>query len=533
MKKILSNLKFVAFLLILGTGTLMAQQEAPAEKKEKVVIITKTTDENGNVNTERIVKENINGVEVYNVKKKGQLKRKARIINGDHYLIGSVKNTPNRACLGVRIGQKKIVENINGEEIIEMEGDSEIGVAIIDVINDSGAEDAGLLSEDVITNINGQSVASVQDVLDVLKPFDEGGVVTVAYLRDGQPTQVEAVLKACASPVIEEIELERETDIDWEERAIEDIEIELENGELIPSDIEEILNEEESHFNIERLNDENIYFIKSKDVPNRACLGVMIGQTKHVENINGVETKVVEGTSAKGVNILDVIAGSGAEDAGLLKDDVITNINGQSVLSIQDVLDIVGDFETGGVVMVDYLRDGQNMQAEATLKACNNGFVIKEVAKELDVDWEEDEMERQVIKVEEIEIQGEKPYKIIVKKRKKDIEAEPVKETVVEEEGADSRTENSKPSNNILDLEEIDIFPNPTDSKFTLQFSAAPVSTDILITDISGRQIYQEEVVDFDGSYSKVIDISRAAKGTLLLSIRQGNRIFTEKIILQ
>jgi TonB family protein len=75
--------------------------------------------------------------------------------------------------------------------------------------------------------------------------------------------------------------------------------------------------------------------------------------------------------------------------------------------------------------------------------------------------------------------------------------------------------------------------PNPSAGILNLQFQAQAAPTQIRVTDLAGRELLRREIEDFDGAYEGQLDLSRAAKGTVLLIIQQGERIFTEKIVLQ
>ena len=84
----------------------------------------------------------------------------------------------------------------------------------------------------------------------------------------------------------------------------------------------------------------------------RPRLGVNIGEEK-------------SGGPVEGVNIVGVSPGSAAEDAGLRAGDIITAINDES-LSADDadeanrrILDFMEGVEEGGILEVEYLRDGK------------------------------------------------------------------------------------------------------------------------------------------------------------------------------
>jgi len=241
----------------------------------------------------------------------------------------------------------------------------------------------------------------------------------------------------------------------------------------------------------------------------------MLGQKETVENINGEETTTSEGTSELGVPVLNVVEASGAEDAGLAKDDIITQINGAEVMSIQNVLEALQPMSAGEVVSVNYLRDGAVLQVNATLKACSLPL-FEEVEEE--IEWEEED--------------GTKIRKIIIRKGNKDNET--VEEIIEEIESDDDENfDLSSERKQTLDLESIDIFPNPTDGMLTVQFTAPDKPTVVKIVDLSGKEVYSESLNTFDGKYNKEIDLSNAPKGALILSIQQADKIFSEKLILQ
>ncbi len=289
---------------------------------------------------------------------------------------------------------------------------------------------------------------------------------------------------------------------------------------------------DEKGIQMEMVGDHNVFHIDTDDAPNNACLGVMIGEKKTVENIDGEETTTTEGTSDLGVPILDIIESSGAEAAGLLKDDIITQINGLAVSNIQDVLNVLAPFDAGTSVSINYLRDGQAAQVNATLKACGdtNSIEIEE-----EHEWTDENGNTQnlngtnwVFIGEEGEVaSGKKLRKVIVKKNKDGINE------IIEIDEVDGGAPVLESGKRSLALETIDFFPNPTDGIFTLKFKALKAPTVVKVVDLVGKEVYREVLPDFDGNYNKEIDLGNAPKGILVFSIHQGDKVYSEKIILQ
>ena len=74
-----------------------------------------------------------------------------------------------------------------------------------------------------------------------------------------------------------------------------------------------------------------------------------------------------DGTENSGVEIIDVIEDTGAEKAGLLKGDFLTEIDGEKVNSYDDVTDRILNLEPGTKVKLAILRDGKKKNISATL----------------------------------------------------------------------------------------------------------------------------------------------------------------------
>ncbi len=86
--------------------------------------------------------------------------------------------------------------------------------------------------------------------------------------------------------------------------------------------------------------------------------------------------------------------------------------------------------------------------------------------------------------------------------------------------------------NNTLVLSDFVTFPNPTDGKFNVQFSAEAVPTVVSVFDAAGKEIFRDRLDEFDGFYNREIDLTSSARGALVLSVEQGGKSFTEQIVL-
>ncbi len=85
-----------------------------------------------------------------------------------------------------------------------------------------------------------------------------------------------------------------------------------------------------------------------------------------------------------------------------------------------------------------------------------------------------------------------------------------------------------------LEIERMTFHPNPSDGKFTLEFSTPSEGAALInIYDVNGKKVYEENIDPFDGHYKNEIDISSEEKGVYFLKINQGNKMSSRKIILE
>jgi S1-C subfamily serine protease len=70
------------------------------------------------------------------------------------------------------------------------------GVLVLDVTKDSPAEKAGLKAGDVITKVDGEKVTDADDLISVLRDYEEGDEATIEYVRQGKTATVKAALES-------------------------------------------------------------------------------------------------------------------------------------------------------------------------------------------------------------------------------------------------------------------------------------------------------------------------------------------------
>ncbi len=178
-----------------------------------------------------------------------------------------------------------------------------------------------------------------------------------------------------------------------------------------------------------------------------------------------------------GVGIDGIIPGWPAEEAGLLAGDRILSLDGVDVNTHNELVIERDKHKPGEYFVVEYLREGKVMTTKARFKSCDK---------------------------------------------------EEVKEEIVEQPNA---TELLKIENS-LELEEINAFPNPTVGNLSVTFKGEAVPTVVTITDINGKVVFNENLKSFDGYYTRQVDVSQGAPGTLLVSIRQNGKVLTKPVVL-
>ena len=78
------------------------------------------------------------------------------------------------------------IATLNADLAAKLEIEAEEGIVIFRVVNDSPADDAGLQSGDVIVSVDGNTVDSISDVVNVVRDAEVGDTITFVVDRDGE-----------------------------------------------------------------------------------------------------------------------------------------------------------------------------------------------------------------------------------------------------------------------------------------------------------------------------------------------------------
>lgn len=79
------------------------------------------------------------------------------------------------------------------------------------------------------------------------------------------------------------------------------------------------------------------------------------------------------------------------------------------------------------------------------------------------------------------------------------------------------------------------VFPNPTQDLVNVRFQLPRLGDDVelMVTDVLGRSVYNENLGQFQGTYENAIDLSGYPDGMYVLRMRVGNQLLARKIVLQ
>ncbi|GAB4496868.1 MAG: Do family serine endopeptidase [Saprospiraceae bacterium] len=102
----------------------------------------------------------------------------------------------------------------------------------------------------------------------------------------------------------------------------------------------------------------------------RAYLGVGI------QDLDSETARDIGLPNAEGVYINHVTTNGAAEDAGLMKGDVVIGINGTRVKRTSELQEYVGRFRPGDQVSIEYWRGGKKSHIRVTLKDLNNSTAV-------------------------------------------------------------------------------------------------------------------------------------------------------------
>lgn len=193
------------------------------------------------------------------------------------------------------------------------------GAKISSVEKESAAEKAGLKKDDIITKIGDTKIEGSDDLYDAIGKYKPEEKVTITYLRDGKQATATTTLgkNKTSSPKMFSF-----------------------NGDDFNGDFK------------------NNFNFSMPKIPRMDGMEFNYNRRPRL----GLEIQDVE--EGKGVKILDVDSDTPAGKAGLQKDDVITEIDGKTIASVDDLRTKVRDMKEGDSIKVTYQRAGKTQTTD-------------------------------------------------------------------------------------------------------------------------------------------------------------------------
>lgn len=195
-----------------------------------------------------------------------------------------------------------------------------------------------------------------------------------------------------------------------------------------------------------------------------------------------------------GTRINSLIENGGAQAAGMLAGDVIKRIEEFEVNDFATLHLALSHFKPGDIVTVQFDREGNTLTAKSELK-----------------DWRD--------------LPGHEWRS----------RSDCGPEVIIENNDVEGFSDDSDEPSNIepLELENAMIFPNPTEGVFAFSFNTTPGPLTVSITDVNGKVVYSENNENPEGIYRKEINLKELPQGNYIISVTQGDKVFTEQISKQ
>lgn len=214
-------------------------------------------------------------------------------------------------------------------------------------------------------------------------------------------------------------------------------------------------------------------------------LGVSPVHKKLPLNVNGVIVALVDCTTASAL--------------GLMDGDIITTVDKTPMYDWHDLRVAINNREVGDNIAITYFRNGQVNKVQRPILSL---AASKKCEEEAEV-------------VEEIEMEME------------DVTAAEAAE-MKEAKGIDM------PIVNNLEIEQLNVFPNPTNGLFELRFNLPEEGpTSIRVFNSIGVEVYRNQLGRFSGDFRDRVDIGDQIKGIYFIEIRQAQQSISKKLILQ
>ena len=417
------------------------------------------------------------------------------------------------------------------------------GLKVDYTVDDTPARTYGVEAGDIILALDGVSVSTQSELVRERNKHQQGEAFTLTILRDGSEMTINARFKECSAEEVEKWRAQQE------------------EHEIRMEEMEERMAEMHARMA------EKFEKMEHMEMKTRTILGVY-------ENSS---------VNEPGLVISSVVSGKGAEAAGLQAGDVVMSVDGKTVTGSSTLRTALADHQPGDQVTVIYQRNGRTLQTEVTLSKDRSyysynverdpcavfigvytgtsgtdgrgvrvtGIVDNTPAKEsgvqpgdviLSLDNQPVNNHVELLQ-ERNKHQPGQAFSLLIDRdgaimtiyatfkecpKNASTTTKETVEMVTEDDMAEPRNEGPT----TLQLESLEAYPNPTTGPLNVRFEAEAVSTTVRILDSSGKTVYSKVMNQFNGSFSERINLFGNKAGTFMLSIQQGNKVRSKKIVL-
>ena len=116
----------------------------------------------------------------------------------------------------------------------------------------------------------------------------------------------------------------------------------------------------------------------------RAMIGIKVSEVNKWYDSMKAQGKEVEVATMEGIHVEEVVEGGAAEQAEIVKDDIITKVDGKAVKKMSELQEAIATKRPGDKISITYLRGKKTITKEVTLRnAQGNTKVVKKA--ELDI----------------------------------------------------------------------------------------------------------------------------------------------------
>jgi C-terminal processing protease CtpA/Prc len=205
--------------------------------------------------------------------------------------------------------------------------DADEGLVIVDVVDDSPAEDAGLRRKDIIVKINGESISDSKALVKYVGGLEIGDEAEVVVLRKGKEKTIT-------------VEVGERPERDW-------------------------VGFYDGTYSVPRTYTRNFSYSSGSS----GYIGVAIQDlSEQLGEYFGVE-------DGEGVLVTEVYEDSPAAEAGLKAGDVIISVDDESIAETSELQEAISEKEEGDEVVVGYIRKGQ--KDKATVEVTEESFGLQ------------------------------------------------------------------------------------------------------------------------------------------------------------